>query len=508
MPFLLLLLLTVSCLPVNWPPPPDWVGWFGQALTGRSASGAGAVIYGSIFLTWASILLVPTAAAALSQWTRLSLTRDPSRRDVFLRRNNAWRFYHLLALFAAYGLSIYVLGWGWVVQGAPSTTDAPGDPPPGSELLVLTPFVAALVLLWVGFYDAERALHQALPSGGATRRYWSRHAYVLFHLRQNLALVFVPLLLLIVINDLPRLVPHPNNEDHIVGGMVAFGAAASMFVCMPWIMRLVLGLKNMPAGPLRDRLLATARRLNFRCRNILIWNTHGGVANAMVVGILPMLRYIVLTDRLTEEMTPDEVEAVFGHEVGHVKHRHMLYYLAFLLLSLWVVTQVWEMVGMDSLLNLSTRKDLAALPLLGMLGTYIFLVFGFLSRRCERQADIYGCRAVSCAQADCAGHEAETLLLPGGQGICPTGILTFIAALEKVAYVNGISRDRPGWLQSWQHSTIARRVDFLKRVLTDPTVEPGFQRRVMLVKWALFLSLGALLAALGLIWGWVALVPF
>jgi hypothetical protein len=68
-----------------------------------------------------------------------------------------------------------------------------------------------------------------------------------------------------------------------------------------------------------------------------------------------------------------------------------------------------------------------------------------------------------------------------------------------------MSRDRPGWLQSWQHSTIARRVDFLQRVLADPRVEPRFQRRVGIVKWALFLVLGIWLLVLVTTWGWKSL---
>src|SRR5205823_12163326 len=132
--------------------------------------------------------------------------------------------------------------------------------------------------------------------------------------------------------------------------------------------------------------------------------THGGVANAMVVGIVPWVRYVLLTDRLTTEMTGDEVEAVFGHEVGHIKHRHMLYYLGFLLISLTVVMETWKAIDLQWFINRSAREDLAILPLVASLGAYIFVVFGFLSRRCERQADIFGCRAVSCANVACLGH--------------------------------------------------------------------------------------------------------
>ena len=118
------------------------------------------------------------------------------------------------------------------------------------------------------------------------------------------------------------------------------------------------------------------------------------------------------------------------------------------------------------------------------------MVFGFLSRRCERQADVYGCRAVSCGRPDCVGHDDGAALAPRAAALCGTGVRTFIYALEKVAQVNGISRDRPGFFQSWQHGSIARRVAFLYGLLKDPSAEARFQRRVALVKWGLFVVLG------------------
>jgi Zn-dependent protease with chaperone function len=343
-------------------------------------------------------------------------------------------------------------------------------------------------------------------SGRAGQLYWSRWAYLLFHIRFHLGLVLIPLLLLIAVKDLPSLIPQPDADYRALTGAGIFMIALVAYACMPWAVRFFLGLKPMAEGPLRNRLLAASRRLHFRFSNILLWDTHGGIANAMVVGILPWLRYVVFTDRLIAEMNTDEVEAVFGHEAGHIKHRHMLYYLAFLMVSLAVVMQLWDTAKLNSLVNLALRKDLVLLPLFGLVGAYIFVVFGFLSRRCERQADVYGCRAVSCARKDCCGHGEAVDLLPEAGSLCPTGIRIFISALEKVARLNGISREKPGWLQSWQHSTIARRVEFLQCVLADPTLEPRFQRTVTLVKWALFISLGALLLILGEYRGWASLL--
>jgi prepilin-type N-terminal cleavage/methylation domain-containing protein len=94
---------------------------------------------------------------------------------------------------------------------------------------------------------------------------------------------------------------------------------------------------------------------------------------------------------------------------------------------------------------------------------YVFVVFGFLSRRCERQADLYGCRAVS--------SEA------------------FIAALDKVADLNGIPRKRASWLTSWQHPSIAQRVEFIQRLHENPALEAHFQRSIWRLKLGLMTGL-------------------
>ena len=80
-----------------------------------------------------------------------------------------------------------------------------------------------------------------------------------------------------------------------------------------------------------------------------------------------------------------------------------------------------------------------------------------------------------------------------------------VRALERVALVNGINRSRPGFLQSWQHSTIAKRVAFLDGVIVDREAEERFQRRLWRTKWALMLALGGF-ALVGFFCGVVAIL--
>jgi Zn-dependent protease with chaperone function len=476
MPFLLLLFLTLACLEDDWT---TW-DWIGSPTL-------------SALLSWGLIAAWVLLAALVARRTRSQLNLHPERRGEIAGLYGSRRFYHTIGLYLVYCVTLYGLGWGVFVQGliAPGTTLFPGG-----EVLILAPFLAGLILSWLCYYDAERALHDSGPNGDD--RYWSRWNYVGFHIRTNLGLVALPILLLVAQRTVSRIFA---GMGPAWGGYLAhffgLGVALVIFFCLPWLLRLVLRLKPLPVGPTRNRLLSLAQRLRFGCSDIMLWNTRRGVANAMVAGVLPRPRYVLLTERLVTELTAEELDAVFGHEAGHAKHHHFPFYASFFVISilaLWLTAAL--LLPQDTYVY-----KFAPFPFVLILAGYIFLVFGFLSRRCERQADIYGCRAVSCGRPDCSGHDDTTPALGTGR-LCPTGIRTFISALEKVASLNGISRDKPGFLQSWQHSTIARRVEFLQALLTDATLERRFQRKVALVKWGLLLGLGSALVFLIAVQGW------
>jgi Zn-dependent protease with chaperone function len=515
MPFLLMVFLTVACLPTIHRDHGDWKEpWLGSSL---ALSASLSVL----------VLAVPVVFAyLLSRRVCVALERDPERREAVLGNYERARTWHQFGLFAAYGVALCFCGWGWLVGQVWHRAD--GVPLPGAELLVLAPFLGGMMASWLCFFDAERAFHRtsqepaasdplaeallvdegsrALPPLLTTRR-----AYLGYQLRHRLALVFIPLFLLLLHKELIRLFPDLMQEWYLGAALGGMASLLGLLIGMPWLLRLVLGLRPLPSGPLRDRLLAAARRLRFRCSDILLWNTGRGMANALVVGLIPWPRYVIFTDRLLEDFTPEEVEAVLGHEIGHIRHMHMPLYLGFLSGSMMVfatlLARLWQLLNAAGFgagefgawlgMFVPTVAEVPAvawLPGMAALLAYTFVVFGFLSRRCERQADVVGCRAGSCGDPHCQGHDEKTVLHPGGTALCPTGIRTFIRALEKVAVLNGISRDRPGFLQSWQHSTIARRVAFLEGVLADARQEPRFQRRLLLVKCGLLAVLAVALA--------------
>src|SRR5262245_34821906 len=252
----------------------------------------------------------------------------PNREEIYegFRRS---RLRHLFALLAIYGLALYAFGWGWTVRslGPTMSTDdlikkfaknqqtflqvddlpselaehlkrADSNRPlerkdveellearpyrqmfPGAEVLILAPFLVALIGSWACFYQGEKAFHDTASPAVALTPFWSRRAYVLFHVRHHLALVFVVVGLLVIQKELRRL---PDFQESFWFEWVLLGSIPATLGCFPWILRLVLGLKPLQAGPLRDRLMMAAKRLRFRFSNILLWNTNGAVANAMV----------------------------------------------------------------------------------------------------------------------------------------------------------------------------------------------------------------------------------
>jgi Zn-dependent protease with chaperone function len=492
MPFLILFLLVLAAQPLPWPRSP--LGW-----------GVGASA-----LATAGVAILPTAFAAwLAARTSRRLLSAPWDRQKTLRTYHRGRLLQLLLLIGGQFAALGLLGWGWAVRTM-CGADAPEKLPFGAELLVIAPFVIGLVSSWAAFYSAEQFL--APRDSSATKYCGGRWGYVSFQSRQYLTLIGLPLGLMVIARGLQWALPEYVDGAWLL--LIPIGLVGAALVLAPWPLRLILGARPLPPGPIREQLEATARRLRFRYSDILLWDTHNGVANAMVAGPVPWVRYVFLSDRLLAELTPAEIEAVFGHEIGHIRHRHFLFYAAFMglsvvtLMGLWMMTANWFGPTQPEPLAVEIPKPVAqtpgpesssgwqrweSVPQMVLIGSYVFVVFGFLSRRCERQADVYGCRAV-CADdstGEPGGDPAAQRTPASAEELRPAGIRTFIAALDKVAAVNGINRRRPGLLNAWLHGTIARRVEFLEGVIADRRVERHFQRRLSLIKWALLTVLAA-----------------
>ncbi len=355
------------------------------------------------------------------------------------------------------------------------------------ELTILSPFLVAEMLGWWGLYPAARASKMVGAGSGPG-------SYLLRKARMAFGMILPAVVIFWAGADLAKRALGESAATPAVqlGVMAAMGAV--LLVISPAFVRLTWPARRLPSGPLRDRLEALAARFGFRFTDILVWDTEGSVFNAVVTGALPGFRYVLLSDALVDALDEHEIAAVFGHEMGHVRHRHLASFGLFFLGSLGVMALAGQLVDLAaSALGAGGSAYPAAevaksVLVLAVVGVYYWLAFGLLSRRFERQADVFGCRAISCGRDDCEhGHYAG----PSGSGppgsipLCPVGIRICVNALETVAAENGVEPDA----RSWRHGSIARRVAFLRALQGHPEAERRFQGGVVALRVAFLLML-------------------
>jgi STE24 endopeptidase len=390
-----------------------------------------------------------------------------------------------------------------------------GGWPLAPGLLALLPFLLSIVLIWIVTYPADRAVRQValelyLIRGKPLRPVWALGQYVLYSLRHQVLFILVPMLLILAARDVVEryegAIRRATRQTYAPDMLVGL-AALLVAVIAPEILRHVWVTQRLPDGPLRDRLTVLCRRLRLRCREILVWRSGGMLVNAAVMGVVAPLRYVLITDGMLEQMDDTSIEAVFGHEAGHVKRHHILYFLLFALVSGSAVA-----VFTVRSRGLSRPEfELAATVVGALLLVKWGLLFGWVSRRFERQADVYGLRALALTGLPCtmpcalhapAGNPAPAPPSWSGDALCSTAAQVFGDALHEVALLNGIQPEA----RSWRHSSISSRARFLQELALDPRRTRRFERSVLAAKAAILVAAlaGALWAAAEMnVWGTV-----
>ena len=153
----------------------------------------------------------------------------------------------------------------------------------------------------------------------------------------------------------------------------------------------------LPEGDLTKRLLALAERAHTRVRGVFTMqlSKKTTAANAALMG-LGNTRRIVVGDTMLDRYTPDEIEVVLAHELGHHVH-HDIWKLIIsqsilTLGGLYLVNVVLHW-AVDTQLIYNGLADPATLPLLlalmGAFGLIVMPIGNGLSRTVEYQADEY-----------------------------------------------------------------------------------------------------------------------
>jgi len=163
---------------------------------------------------------------------------------------------------------------------------------------------------------------------------------------------------------------------------------------LPWFNKLT----PLPDDDLRQRLMNLAERTGFKARTIQVMDgsRRSGHSNAFFTGF-GRFRRIVLFDTLVQQLSPEELEAVLAHEIGHYKKGHVpkmlalsaIMSLAGLWILAWLLNSPWfiQAFGFD----FEQSGPGPALLLFGLLsGLFTFWLsplLGLLSRKHEYESD-------------------------------------------------------------------------------------------------------------------------
>jgi STE24 endopeptidase len=207
-------------------------------------------------------------------------------------------------------------------------------------------------------------------------------------------------------------------------------------------------LTPLPEGEVRAKTLALAAQARTRVRGVYSMNmsVKTTAANAAVMG-LGNTRRIVIGDTLLDRYTPDEIEVVVAHELGHQVHRDIPKLIAvqsvvtlggFFLASLTLNAVVNNVPGYHGLSDPATMPLLAAV--LGIFGLIILPLNNGFSRLVESQADGYALGLTSKVGA-------------------------FKSAMTRLANQNLAELTPPAWVEFflYDHPSTGRRLAYADR---------------------------------------------
>jgi Zn-dependent protease with chaperone function len=294
----------------------------------------------------------------------------------------------------------------------------------------------------------------------------SSTAFIISNIKANLPIV-LPWVILSLLYDLVALLPFPGLQKVIGsewGDLLFFGVfLLFVLIFFPPMVRRLWGCKKLPDGYLKSYLDDFCAKQNFTADYYLWPLFEGRMLTAAVMGIVPGLRYILLTPALIETMSKAEIEAILAHEIGHVKKYHLLLYVFLiagfsLLVGMLAEPSIYLFLSLHSLNRLIVLSGISAetaltlvgsVPLLIAMLVYFRYIFGYFIRNFERQADLFSLQIIGNSQA-------------------------LVSAFEKIAVLSGDIRDQ----HNWHHFGIGERIDCLQHAEREPDQIRRHSRKV------------------------------
>ncbi len=321
--------------------------------------------------------------------------------------------------------------------------------PTFQALLFLGLFVFYLAIVWACAYGPYRMLNTTDLS---------RRSYILANISFSIPILF-PWLLLSGIADIINALPFESPKRFLstTEGQVAYFLVFLFAVAIvgPAMIQKFWRCKPLETGYYRRRIENLCQKAGLEYANILYWPIIGSrMITAGVMGLIKKFRYILVTGALLQFLEPEEIDAVIAHEIGHVKKKHLLFYLVFfvgymlvsfatfdlLIYFILFSEPIYSFINSTGLDQATVTSSIFSLSIILIFLIYFRYIFGYFMRNFERQADTYVYALFDSAQP-------------------------LISTLEKIAVTSGQPRDKP----NWHHFSIKKRVDYLKKCEADKT---------------------------------------
>ena len=316
-------------------------------------------------------------------------------------------------------------------------------------LLFLLLFVFYLAIVWSFAYGAYQKLYRVDIS---------RQTYVFSNISFSIPVLLLWLFLsgiADIIHALPFDAPKQflNTTEGEISYFLFFLVGVAIFG--PLLIQRFWRCKPLEKGFNRSRIAELCQRAGMEYADILYWPIFGGkMITAGVMGLIKKFRYILVTPSLLHLLDPEEVDAVIAHEIGHIKKKHLLFYLAFfvgymllsyVVLDLLVFIIIYAkpvswLINTSGLSQTTVNSGIYSVVIICMFLVYFRFVFGFFMRNFERQADTYVYALFDNARP-------------------------LISTLTKIASTSGQSADRP----NWHHFSITQRIEYLSKCEANPS---------------------------------------
>lgn len=282
------------------------------------------------------------------------------------------------------------------------------------EVLILLPIVLSLVASWAIFYDVQRS-----PSGTGgcpcnndsppSRRILDpkRIAFVAIRFRVYFLMSLLPLTVLVLFRDVNAM----NETSPIVTAAGYLATTVLVLVGFPFILGLLWNVQPIHDEQLTSDLKKFCKDNRLRLAGVRVWHTGDQISNALVAGIVPWFRRIILTDGMLNRFPQHELFAILRHEAGHIRLCHLPIRIGFVLLPLLVLA-VAEQMGIS--VNHKLNSALSTIGITGQPDWLIISIFyavfliaslSWLSKKMEFEADLY---AVS-DPAECQDRKSNIL---------------------------------------------------------------------------------------------------